>query len=124
IKANIGGPQGLEEAVIRLVSAYGLERRAFISSFNHYSLWHLHELAPELPTAILYSEPLFEPWEYAGRIGAQALHPQFRTVTAALVTAAQAAGVSVRPWTVDEEADLERLLAAGVDAVITNRVDR
>ena len=102
----------------------GLERRVFVSSFNHYSLQRLHTLAPELPTAILYSEVLYKPWEYAGSFGVQGLHPHFRTVTAEMVAAAQAAGVAVRPWTVDDAADLTAMVAAGVDAVITNRVDR
>ena len=33
---------------------------------------------------------------------------------------AQARGVAVLAWTVDAPADLERVLAAGVDGVITN----
>jgi glycerophosphoryl diester phosphodiesterase len=34
-----------------------------------------------------------------------------------------AGGVKVQVWTVDEEADMARLLAWGADALITNRPD-
>ncbi len=33
-------------------------------------------------------------------------------------------GVRVHVWTVNEEADIERMRALGVDAVITNYVER
>jgi glycerophosphoryl diester phosphodiesterase len=124
IKSNAIQYPGIEQAVLNLIRAYGLEQRVFVSSFNHYSLQRLHTLAPELPTAILYSEMLYRPWEYASRFGTRGLHPHFRTVTAEMVAEAQLAGAAVRPWTVDEVTDLTAMVAAGVDAIITNRVDR
>ena len=47
---------GIEEKVIRLVRAYDMEERIVISSFNHYSLVHCHQLAPEIETAPLYRD--------------------------------------------------------------------
>ena len=45
---------------------------------------------------------------------------QHRLVSAAAVERFRAAGLPVWAWTVDELADLDRVLAAGVDGVITN----
>ena len=45
---------------------------------------------------------------------------QHKLVTAAAVERARAAGLPVWAWTVDERADFDRVVAAGVDGVITN----
>jgi glycerophosphoryl diester phosphodiesterase len=52
--------------------------------------------------------------EYAGRI---------RIVSPRFIRHAHAAGLDVQVWTVDSEADMERMLQWGADALITNRPD-
>ena len=54
------------------------------------------------------------------RAGAGALMLQHAVVSPATVARAHAAGAAVWAWTVDDPAELARLDAAGVDAVITN----
>jgi glycerophosphoryl diester phosphodiesterase len=46
-----------------------------------------------------------------------------RVVSPTFVRHAHAAELEVQVWTVDDAADMERLLAWGVDALITNRPD-
>ena len=46
-----------------------------------------------------------------------------RIVTPRFIRHAHAAGLKVQVWTVDEEADMRRLLAWGVDGLISNRPD-
>jgi glycerophosphoryl diester phosphodiesterase len=46
-----------------------------------------------------------------------------RVVTRRLVSAAHRAGVEVHVWTVNEPADMERLLDFGVDGLVTDRAD-
>ncbi|WP_029144285.1 glycerophosphodiester phosphodiesterase family protein [Microbacterium luticocti] len=50
-------------------------------------------------------------------------HRGVRIVTPRLLDAAHRAGVEVHVWTVDEEADMRRLFALGVDGVVTDRAD-
>ena len=46
-----------------------------------------------------------------------------RVVSPRFVRYAQAAGVRVAVWTVNEEADMRRLLSWGVDGLISDRPD-
>ena len=57
---------------------------------------------------------------FLSRAGATALMLQHSLVTPAAVARAHGIGVPVLAWTVDSRADLERVVAAGVDGVITN----
>lgn len=70
-------------------------------------------------TSMRASVPLRLP-RLARRAGAHAVMLQHRLVTKASVALLHAAGLPVLTWTVDERADLERVVAAGVDGVITN----
>lgn len=47
-----------------------------------------------------------------------------RVVTPRLIRAAHANGVEVHVWTVNDAADMRRLLALGVDGLVTDRADR
>jgi glycerophosphoryl diester phosphodiesterase len=49
-----------------------------------------------------------------------ALHPHFSVVDAAYVRQAREKGYRVNVWTVNEVADLERMIALDVDGIITD----
>ena len=61
--------------------------------------------------------------ETAVALGCAALHPHYRQVDGALVAKAHDLGLAVVTWTVNEVHDLDAVLGAGVDAVITDRVE-
>jgi len=56
-------------------------------------------------------------------VGATHLGLNHRLVDADVVAAARRAGIPLAAWTVNEEADLHRVLALGVDVVISDRPD-
>ncbi|MFC4812560.1 glycerophosphodiester phosphodiesterase [Paenibacillus sp. GCM10023250] len=124
LKNSIVPYPGLEEAVIEEVRLQGLSERIIISSFNHYSLVHCKALAPEVRTGVLYVEGLFEPWDYAARIGASALHAHHLAVLPEWTARAAERGIVYNPWTVNEPAEMKRLIAAGVASIITDYPDR
>ncbi|PTM59277.1 glycerophosphodiester phosphodiesterase [Desmospora activa] len=113
---------GLEQAVLERVDRYGMAERTIISSFNHYSLRTIHELRPEMDTAILYMADLFEPWQYARHVGVSSLHPYWPTVREETVYGCQQAGLPVRPFTVNRQQEMRRLLQLSVEAIITDHV--
>lgn len=122
--------EALGRAVAQLVEAVtgtpGGPARAIVSSFWPAALQAARAHRPELPRGLLVwpAQSPSEGLNLAEELGATVLLP-FRTqVDAALVERAHERGVAVWPWTVDEEDDLRSAVDAGVDAVITDHVDR
>jgi len=122
LKTNFQTPEGLEEAVQMLVEKYGMEDRIIYSSFNHYSLKQMREVAPEMPQGILYEEKLLDACRYGKEIvGVQAIHPCYEAMNVpGEVERCHEAGLRVHPWTVNTEEDMKWMLDIGVDAIITN----
>ena len=110
----------LEEITLDLVRQFELEKRVIISSFNHYSLFKVHQLQPEIETAILFMEGLYEPWNYAKSIGASGLHCHYHVAVPEIVAGAVKAGAPVRPFTVNDDAKIEALIRSGCSAIITD----
>ncbi|HVC69012.1 MAG TPA: glycerophosphodiester phosphodiesterase [Acidimicrobiales bacterium] len=95
-----------------------------VSSFWPASLHVVHREAPTLPLGLLV-HPAFDATEAAGQaatMGCTALHPFHAQATPALVEAVHDLGLSVAVWTVNDDADLAAVAAAGVDVVISDRV--
>lgn len=120
LKNGILPYEGMEEEVIEMVRAYRLSDRVTLSSFNHYSIALMSALAPEMELGILYIAGLYRPWDYAKSIGALALHPYYYNAVPEIVKGAKEAGVKIRPWTVDGDEDLLKMIRLDVDGVITN----
>lgn len=126
LKNSVVPYEGLEEKVLALVAEAGMADRVVLSTFNHLSLAKLQDLGTGLPTAMLFGEPLFRPWRYAQTLGVTGINPphEYLRVVPSLVAKAHELGMSVNPWTVNREEDMTRMIALGVDAIITNHPDR
>jgi glycerophosphoryl diester phosphodiesterase len=136
----------LAVAAIRLGGAAG---RSTIQSFDWRGLIEAHRLAPEIPTGCLSIESggmdtigrtgaRPSPWlagldlgVYGGSVpalakaaGCAVWSPFWRNVTAANVKEAQAMGLKVLPWTVNNPAEMAQLIDMGVDGLITDYPDR
>jgi glycerophosphoryl diester phosphodiesterase len=131
----------LGAAIVR----HGLEERTVVSGVHIRDLLAVGQAAPKVRLGITYPEdklsisrkpylwpivslglrsmrasvPMRVP-RLARLAGASAVMLQHRLVTAAAVERCRAAGLPVWAWTVDEPADLDRVLVAGVAGVITN----
>lgn len=124
LKTGIIDYPGLEKIVLDLTHQYEMQSRTIFSSFNHYSLKKLKELDSAARTGILYVSGIYEPWKYAVKIGATALHPLFYNIRPELVKMAHQAGLKLNPWTVDDPGMMKKMLQCGVDGIITNYPDR
>lgn len=120
LKNAVKAYKGLEEKVIDLVREFCYERRTIISSFNHNSLVHCVHLAPEIQTAPLYNEVLFQPWDYAKSLQASGIHPKLKSISAEAIQASMDCGIAVRPYTVNRDRDMKKLFAINCSAIITD----
>lgn len=117
--------EGLEEKVLRLAQEKGLVDRMIYSSFNHYSMKKLQKLLPSAKIAFLYSDGILDIADYAERYGAYAVHPSLKnTEYPDMVKECHDKNIKVHVWTVNKEADFEKMRRLEVDAVITNYVER
>jgi len=81
-------------------------------------------LDDSIATAFLISRLGNDPVKATLRVPADELAIHQNLVTAAVVNSAHEKGISVSVWTVDREADMQRMLRLGVDRIITNYPDR
>ncbi len=142
-------PEPFVRELIAEIRKAGLTRRATIQSFDWRTLQIAQREAPEIVTVHLTSQqgagdsvqvgkPGASPWlagldvdDYAGSVpklvkaaGGTVWSPNFRDITEVLVREAQSLGLKVVPWTVNDEADLTRLVDWRVDGLITDYPDR
>ncbi|MEH7111841.1 glycerophosphodiester phosphodiesterase [Neobacillus niacini] len=120
LKNGIFPYEGMEEKVIQLVRKYDLSNRIIISSFNHYSIVLSYRMAPEIETAPLFNERIYMPWVYAQSIRAQGIHPKLSSITEEIIENSLKNGIAVRPYTVNKDADIVKLLKINCSALITD----
>lgn len=116
---------GLERRVIELAEKKFDLERIIISSFNHASMLRVKAVDPRLVSGLLYEASMIEPWEYATRLGMDALHPQFAEVITpgGNCRKAHEAGIRVHTWTVNEPKIMKAVILEKADIMITNYPD-
>lgn len=110
----------LEQKVVALVREFSLEKRIIFSSFNHKSVADLADLAPDIERAILYHFPLQDAMEEARLHHASGLHPNFHLLTKEFVGETKSQGFTLRPYTINDDEDIKRMISFGVDVIITD----
>ncbi|HHX65271.1 MAG TPA: glycerophosphodiester phosphodiesterase, partial [Chloroflexi bacterium] len=114
---------GIEEEVVEMIRARRIEETTVISSFSPITLARIRRMAPDIQCGLLYAPdmplPLGRAWA-RHLVRPAALHPHFNAVDAAYIRKMRRAGYRVNPWTVNERADLERMIALDVDGIITD----
>ena len=104
----------------------GLGGRGTIQSFDARVLNYLHEKYPGIRTSYLIYLSATDFDKNLAKLNfiPDVYSPKHTFVDETLVAKAHAAGMEILPWTVDDEADLQRLARLSVDGVITNYPDR
>ena len=102
----------------------GARTPLLFSSFQAEALAAARAAAPQIPRALLL-DALAPGWlDTAQSLGAVAVVTNFRVMDEATLARLHGAGLKALCYTVNEAADAERLIALGVDGLITDAVER
>jgi glycerophosphoryl diester phosphodiesterase len=116
-------PEDFVKLVLAAVRKHHLESRVILQSFDFRTLIAMKQMAPEIKLAALYEGAPKDFAAIAKESGAKVVSPDYHLVTPEQVHAAHAAGLEVLPWTPNTPEDWDRLIAAGVDGIITDYPD-
>ncbi len=117
----------VEREVADVLGRFGCNHVVQVQAFRRASLLRMRRVAPLLPLAQLYPmrmpARLIEADLLRASATVSAIAPQSASVDAELIAAAHDHGLRVQPWTVNDPAQIERLMLLGVDGVITDAPD-
>ncbi|MCZ2079583.1 MAG: glycerophosphodiester phosphodiesterase [Bryobacterales bacterium] len=113
-------PDEFARLVVDVIRRHKLEDRSIVQSFDFRTLRATRKIAPSIRLAALYSGPPKDFPSIAQEAQADIVAPNFKLVTPEVVQAAHRAGKQVLPWTPNEPAEWDRLIAAGVNGIITD----
>jgi glycerophosphoryl diester phosphodiesterase len=147
--AETPDPEDFAAAVVAVVRDSGMAARVTVQSFDWRVLMALARIAPEVERSCLSVEtpqddtlergrPGPSPWtagldidDFGGSAPklvaatrCRVWSPYYRNVSEAVMADANAAGLRVIPWTVNERPDMERLIDLKVDGLISDYPDR
>jgi glycerophosphoryl diester phosphodiesterase len=141
------GPEDFAHKLISAVRSAGMAERTAIQSFDWRTLQIVQKEAPEIRTVYLTVEKGFmdsiladqpsSPWtagfhvsRYGGSVprmvqaaGGAVWSPYYAETTREQVKEAQALGLKVVVWTVNDPADMRRMIEWGLDGIISDRPD-
>jgi glycerophosphoryl diester phosphodiesterase len=126
LKSEGDGARPLAQAVAALLARVWPADRAppILSSFDALCVGHCRALAPNLPRALLVDVPDAQALALARPLDCVAIHANHKRLNGKLTATIKNAGWRCAVYTVDDPARAKRLLAWGVDSVITNAPDR
>ena len=136
-------PEVFVDTLLAAIRAAGMTKRVMIQSFDWRTLALVQRLEPGLRTVYLTIESrnssnVRDPAWTAGRMardyasvpdmikaaGGTIWAPNFNNIDASSAQRAHDLGLQLVPWTVNEAADMRRLIDWGVDGIITDYPDR
>jgi len=122
---------GIEEKVLAMVRERGLGARTLVMAFERDTVRRVRELDPTMRTVLLIGRGQVERervWpaasvRWAVGLGAAAVGFNHRLIDPDVVAAAREARLTLAAWTVNEEADIRRVIGLGADIIISDRPD-
>jgi len=114
-----GQPADLEKRVLAVLRQTGFLDRVITQSFHHASATKMKRLAPSIPAGLLVGQRRqpADPVAIVRQHGVDYYAPHYSLVTPDLLRRLHDAGIPVVTWTVNDPADMRRLLAMGLGAL-------
>ena len=128
-------PAATAQRFCAVIRQYKMQDKVLVSSFRQANMDAFRRECPEIATSATENEVRL--FYVLLRLGlADVLTPNYNSfqvpeesggihiLTPQFVAAAHRRGLAVQPWTINETADLSRILALGVDGINTDNPDR
>ena len=115
---------GVHHGVAAALRAANEPARTVVISFDSSMLRNLRSLDAGVLMGLLFENPIASVVEKAQQIGARQICPRADLVTPQLLSEAQDAGLQVAAWTVNEPAQMDKLISMGVNGIMTDYPDR
>ena len=115
-------PVWFSTQVAQLFKQHHIESQVILQSFDHRTLQTMHKLLPAIPLVLL--NPRTELPDYVAPARALGTHAiqfiNFRLLTPAIVKTLTEAKIPIYSGTTSDPAEWKRLIALGVDAILTD----
>jgi glycerophosphoryl diester phosphodiesterase len=147
--AEVADPETFAATVVREIRDAGMAARVTVQSFDWRTLAAIKLIAPEIELSCITVERQWRdnlqrggrgasPWtagldiddfessapKLVKAAGCTVWSPMFQDLSPVELTEAKSIGLKVVPWTVNERSQMERLIRAGVDGLISDYPDR
>ena len=123
LKTGINEYLGIEKKVWDMICEFNLADRIIISSFNHYSILRMKEIAPKIKCGLLSETWIINAGKYTRDLGIECYHPHFANMTKEIVKEIKSHGIEINTFTVNKEKDIRDMIEKGIDIVIGNFPD-
>jgi glycerophosphoryl diester phosphodiesterase len=120
---------GIEEKVLAILDRHGMAPATVVMAFEASTWRRVRALRPEVATCALYSARTLRRSTWASELdilrgaGVTYIGAEYTAVDATAVAEARQAGIGLGAWTVNDPADMKRMIEAGVAVLITDRPD-
>lgn len=117
-----GNVAATAEKVAELVEQYDIGDSCYVTSFSYQALKKIKELDPEIKTALIANiapSTVYSQMKYI-----DAISMNYLFVNQSVVNYAHHSGKKVFVWTVDRSGEMKKMMALGVDNIITNRPEK
>lgn len=121
IKSHYNVNEAVRQTV-ELIQQFGIEDSCYVTSFSYNALKQVKKLDPGIKTGLIANVATTTALTQLKYIDAMSMNYLF--VNQTVVNAAHQNGKRIFVWTVDRKADMEQMIALGVDNIITNRPDQ
>lgn len=103
------------------IAGSGYRGEVLISSFKEREVLDAKRVLPRVPTAVIFDDFALPEVGAYEKTGCGFISLRKKTVTRELVAALHDRGIKVYVWTVDEEAEMKKLVTWGVDGIYSNK---
>ena len=112
---------GTEGKILEKIDEHNLEN-VILTSFYHKSIKNARKINHSVDAGIIFTgQPVYVN-QMASNACANVIFPGYKYLDEDLVKQAHKNGISVYPWTVDDEGMFEKLVEMGVDGIVTNKL--